>query len=205
LLATLGGAARVAILPTAAAGQNPGKAARNGVRYFSGLDAYAQAVMVVDADTANNPAMAGPLGDYNLIYLTGGSPLHLLESLQGSAVMAAIQDVLERGGMLVGSSAGAMAMGARCWAFGDGWLEGWGLAPGVAVIPHHASMAARWGADKMRHDLPDEVTLLGIDEATAAYGDGEGTWQVVGPGQVAVYTASEVNAYGGGESFSTVA
>jgi len=203
LLAALGGAARVAILPTAAAGQNPGKAARNGVRYFSGLDAYAQAVMVVDANTANDPAMAGPLGDYNLIYLTGGSPPHLLESLRGSAVMEAIRDVLERGGMLVGSSAGAMAMGARCWGFGDGWLEGWGLAPGVAVIPHHASMAARWGADKIRRDLADEVTLLGIDEATAAYGDGEGTWQVVGPGQVTAYTASTVQSYGNGETFST--
>jgi cyanophycinase len=203
LLEVLGQEARVAILPTAAANENPGRAARNGVRYFSELGARAEAVMIVDGRTANDPALAGPLGDFNLIYLTGGSPVHLLESLRGSATLVAIRDVVARGGMLVGSSAGAMAMGARCWGFGDGWLEGWGLVPGVAVIPHHASLAGRWGVEEMQRRLAGEVALLGIDEATAAYGDGEGTWRVVGPGQVTVYAASAVRPYSSGETFGT--
>lgn len=204
LLEPLGQAARVAILPTAAAGENPGKAARNGVRHFTELGARPQAVMVVDKESANDPVLAGPLNDFNLIYLTGGSPTHLLESLRGTRTLEAMQDVLARGGVLVGSSAGAMAMGARCWGFGDGWLEGWGLVPGVAVIPHHASLAARWGAENMRRDLPDEVTLLGIDEATAAYGDGAGAWRVVGPGQVTVYPAGDTDpaAHDSGQSFT---
>jgi cyanophycinase len=202
LLKALGQEARVAILPTAAANENPGKAARNGARYFTELGARAQYVMIVDKATANDSAFAGPMSDLNLIYLTGGSPPHLLESLRGSMAMEVIQGVVARGGMLVGSSAGAMAMGARCWGFEDGWLEGWGLAPGVAVIPHHASLAARWGAENMRRGLASEIALLGIDEATAAYGDGGGSWRVVGPGQVTVYTADEIIAYSNGETFS---
>ena len=205
LLKALGQPARAAILPTAAAHENPGKAARNGVKYFSGLGARAQAVMIVDSKTANDPSLAGPLSDFNLIYLTGGSPTHLLESLRGSAALAAIRQVVARGGMLVGSSAGAMVMSGRCWGFADGWLEGLGLVPGVAVIPHHASLAARWGVERIRRELGSELTLLGIDEATAAYGAGAGAWQVVGPGQVTVYTAGDANAgsYSNGETFGT--
>ena len=124
--------------------------------------ARAEGVMITGKRTANNPIFAGPLGDFNVIYLTGGSPPYLLESLRGSQALAAIREVVARGGMLIGSSAGAMAMGARCWGFGEGWLEGWGLASSVAVIPHYASFAARRGAEDMRRGLPGEIALLGL-------------------------------------------
>ena len=189
LLRLLGKHPRVAILPTAAAGSNPRKAAKNGVRHFLALDARAEAIMIVDEQTANKPEMVGQLSDFDMVYMAGGSPPHLMESLRGSAALDAMRDLLARGGMLAGSSAGAMAMGERMWGFEDGWLEGWGLAPAIAIIPHHASFAARWGADRMQSSLPSDITLLGIDEATAAFGDGKSEWQVVGPGEVTVYTA----------------
>ena len=67
-------------------------------------------------------------------------------------------------------------------------------------------MAARWGADGMRRNLPDAIALLGIDEATAAYGDGGGSWRVVGPGQVTVYASHAGDAgpvaYDNGQTFN---
>ncbi len=103
--------------------------------------------------------------------------------------------------MVAGSSAGAMVMGARMWGFDDGWLEGLGLAAGVVIVPHHASNVARWQVGRISEGLPEGVTLLGIDEATAAYGDGGGRWQVAGADQVTVYAGGEAVAYADGGSF----
>jgi hypothetical protein len=87
-----------------------------------------------------------------------------------------------------------MMLGERLWRF-DGWTEGLGLAPGLAVLPHHATLAARWNAPAMAAALPAGVTLVGIDEATALLLPEA---RVLGIGQVTVYGPGEPRAYGQG-------
>jgi cyanophycinase len=194
-----GPGARVGIVPAAAARENPGLAAENGARHFRRLDARAAPVMVVSRADAQNGGLADAIEELALVYLTGGDPVYLLETLRGSVAWQAMLRLLERGGVLAGSSAGAMVMGGRAWAPGEGWREGLGAAPGLAVVPHHATLAARWNVEEMRRGLPAGVTLVGLDECTGLAGGGA-EWRALGAGEATVYRGEGVETYGPGEA-----
>jgi len=195
LIERLGGpGAQIAILPTAATNENPYVAGENGARHFRRLGIRADKLMIVDEDSANDAGLFGLLEDYAGLYFTSGDPIYLRDTLLGSKTWEAVRAVEARGGLIAGSSAGAMMLGERLWQF-DGWTEGLGLAPGLAVLPHHATLAARWNAPAMAAALPAGVTLVGIDEATALLLPEA---RVLGIGQVTVYGPGEPRAYGPG-------
>jgi cyanophycinase-like exopeptidase len=196
LIAAAGGpGARVVVVPTAATNENPYVAGENGIRHFRRLGAFAEKLLVVDDESAAHFETARQLERFNLIYFTGGDPVYLLDTLRGSPAWEAIRRVHARGGLVAGSSAGAMALGGAMWRF-DGWTPGLGLVSHVAVLPHHATLSARWNAQHMRATLPSGVTLVGIDEATALLLP-EG--RVLGVGKVMVYGGEGVREYGSGE------
>ena len=184
VLARIGTNPRVVILPTAAAHETPRLAAENGVRHFNRLGARAEAAMVVDSATARGGKWLGLIQNADLIYLAGGDPVYLLQTMRNSAAWEIALEVWKSGRTLAGSSAGAMILGGQMWAPGSGWHEGLGLLPGLAIIPHHARLANVWNAERMRSSLPKGVTLIGIDEATALLGP---PWKVMGSGKIAVY------------------
>jgi cyanophycinase len=192
ILARLGPQPRVIILPTAAAREDPARAAENGVRYFQHLGAFAEAAMVIDPATAGEKRWVDSIETADLVYLAGGDPVYLLETLSPSPAWEAARKAWEKGGILAGSSAGAMIFGGKMWAPGRGWREGLGLLPKIAVLPHHASLAAAWKAKEMTGSLSSGITLVGIDEATALVGP---PWEVVGQGQVAVYEPKGTKIY----------
>ncbi len=187
LLGRLGEKPKVLILPTAAR-ENPSLAAANGVRYFRNLGAEAEAANILNRADALNPAWTARLEEGDFLYLTGGDPLYLLDVLQDSPAWETIVKLRQKGRAIGGSSAGAMVLGERTWIPGEGWRKGLGMVPGLAVIPHHASLAARWGAQEMRDSLPKTVLLAGIDEATALAGP---PWKVFGTGKVTFYPGSD--------------
>jgi cyanophycinase len=191
----------VRILPTAAAIDRPDLAAQNGVRHFQRLGADdVEAVMVLDRATADDPRLAAELRRAGLIYLAGGSPAHLLASLVGSACLAAIREALAAGAVLAGSSAGAMVVAAWMRPPSGAWQPALGLAPGLAVLPHHE----RGGPERAAgyaDGLPGGLALLGIDGATAAIEAGPG-WLVEGQGGVSVYAPSGAQRYLGGQRFT---
>ncbi len=196
LLSTIGENPTVVILPTAAALENPSLAAGNGVRYFERLGAKAEAAMIVDELTARESKWVDLIDTADMIYFAGGNPELLLRTMRHSPAWKAIVQVWKKGRVLAGSSAGAMILGSRMWAPGKGWRRGLGLVP-VAVIPHHSRVAAQWNAGRMRATLPQDVTLIGIDEATAlTIPDG----RVLGPGKVAVYLAGEPEMFTEGQN-----
>ena len=195
LLDLMGGAgAPVVIIPTAATNENPYVAGENGIRHFRRLGA-APDKLLIDDDNANHYEVASALERFRVVYFTGGDPVYLLETMHGSRTLEAVLAVHARGGLIAGSSAGAMALGGQMWRF-DGWVPGLGLVPNVAVLPHHATMAARWDAGRMAATLPSGVTLVGIDEATALLLP-EG--RVLGAGQVTIYGLDGSRAYADGE------
>ena len=192
LVERLGGpSAHIAILPTAATNENPYVAGENGVRHFRRLGLRADKLMIVDDDSAADAGLVGQIEDYAGVYFTSGDPVYLRDTLQGSQAWAAVQAVAARGGLVAGSSAGAMVLGAWLWQF-DGWTPGLGLVPGLAVLPHHATLSARWDAPAMAAALPAGVTLVGIDDATALLLPEA---QVLGLGQVTVYGPNGARTY----------
>src|SRR5258708_6716308 len=89
----------VRILPTAAApDQNDLRAGANGVRWFRSLGASdVAAVPVLDAASANDPALAGGLREVRLIYLLGGFPGYLAPTLAGSLCWQAMLEAFAGG------------------------------------------------------------------------------------------------------------
>ena len=194
LLEVMGGVgAPVVIIPTAATNENPYVAGENGIRHFRRLGA-APDKLLIDDGNANQVEVAAALEQFRAVYFTGGDPVYLLETMRGSRAWDTVLAVHARGGLVAGSSAGAMAFGGQMWHF-DGWVPGLGLVPNVAVLPHHATMAARWDAARMAATLPAGVTLVGIDEATALLLP-EG--RVLGVGEVTIYGLEGPRVYGAG-------
>ena len=194
LLEVMGGVgAPVVIIPTAATNENPYVAGENGIRHFRRLGA-APDKLLIDDGNANQVEVAAALEQFRAVYFTGGDPVYLLETMRGSRAWDTVLAVHARGGLVAGSSAGAMAFGGQMWHF-DGWVPGLGLVPNVAVLPHHATMAARWDAARMAATLPAGVTLVGIDEATALLLP-EG--RVLGAGEVTIYGPEGPRVYGAG-------
>lgn len=83
--------ARLVIVPTAAAQQNPRLAAEHGIRYFEALGAKAAPAMIITRDDADDDSQSGLLAEADVIYLTGGDPRTLLATLRGTAAWRAFQ------------------------------------------------------------------------------------------------------------------
>ena len=189
----------VLIVPTAAAFENPARAADNGVRHFGSLGADSSPLMVLDHDDAMDSGIAGEVESADVVYLTGGNPAHLLETLRDSLLLDAIKGRLERGGVLAGSSAGAMVMGS--WMRFREWRQALGIAAGIATLPHHE----RADPDTVLGELgsaPDDLTaVFGVDGRAGALSGPDG-WTALGAGRVTVYKDGGWTRYEDGESFS---
>ena len=186
------------VLPAAAADQNPSKAASNGVSYFASLGAESSALMVLDHSQANDPDLVSPADTADVIYLTGGNPAHLLDTLRESLLLAKIEQALERGAVVAGSSAGAMVMGP--WMRFREWRQALGIA-GVVTLPHHERSDPEQVAKDLADSAPSGVTVLGIDGKTGCLGGGE-SWEVLGNGSVTAYRDGRWRRYSAGETLT---
>lgn len=148
------------------------------------------AVDVRTRDDAEDPELVALLGDVGLVYLSGGDPHYLAETLEGTPVWEAVVAAWRSGAALAGCSAGAMALSAGAPAIRshgarveDGVANGLGAVRGLAVIPHFDQME-RWRPGVVERYLawrPPGTVVVGVDEDTAlvAEGDGRG-WRVEG-------------------------
>jgi cyanophycinase len=192
---------RLLVLPTAAAHENPAMATSNGVRYFSELGADAAPLMALDRADAEDQALAAEVEAADVVYLTGGNPSYLLDTLQGTMLLRGMTAAHGRGAVLAGSSAGAMVLGA--WMRFRGWREALGIAGSIATLPHHERAHPESVAAELAADAPPGLTaVLGIDARTGCLGTADG-WTVLGAGQVAVYQGGAWRRRSSGESFTT--
>ena len=203
-LAAAGGSKTpVAIIPAAAApDHNAERAGRKAVRWFQKLGAEQVDVLpLVDRASADDPAIADRLRRARMIYLLGGFPAHLAESLRESLSWRALRGAYRNGAVIAGSSAGAMVLGRRYYdPFQSVIKPGLDLIGPIGIIPHHATFGRRWVAI-LKKSLPADL-LMGIDEETGALAPGiEGTWQVFGKGRVVLYAKNRTASFSHGEVF----
>lgn len=176
---------RVVVVPTAAAGQDPLKAASNGVGYFLGLGFEAFPLMVIESVSANDNDFLDVIDTADVIYLTGGDPGHLLTTLRGSLFLKKLLSALRRGATVVGSSAAAMVMGS--WVRLNGvWVDALGILPDVVLLPHHERNNPVEIAGQLTSTYPDSAIVIGLDSMTCCFGGLTG-WTVLGVGDVTVY------------------
>jgi cyanophycinase len=181
------GTDEVLILPTAAAYEHPGRAVEWAERYFAGLGAKATGLMVLARPDAEDEANVAAIRDARFIYLSGGSPLHLRSVLKDSPAWDALCQAWDRGAVLAGSSAGAMALcDPMVDPRGGAFTLGLGLLAQVAVIPHHDT----WSPEKAKRTItlaPAGLPVVAIDEQTALVRGRDGAWTVSGAGGVVVF------------------
>ncbi len=203
-LALAGGdRARVAILPTAAVpDRNHQRAGENGRLWFSSLGGRQVEVLpLIDTLSAADPELGKAIIASDLIYLLGGFPGYLAQTLGGSAAWGAVRAAYARGAVVAGSSAGAMVL---CEKLYDPYLrqviQGLGLVPGCCLVPHHDTSGRKWVAG-LRKDLPG-LTIIGIDEQTGMIDDGsQRKWNVYGRGGVTIYRQHGARQYEPGTPF----
>jgi cyanophycinase-like exopeptidase len=180
---------RVICLPTAAGTEGETVVSRwmsMGIEHFRGLGADAMALRVIDRATAEEAELEAALGAADLVYLSGGKPEHLLDSLTDTPAWRGVVAVLAAGGVVAGCSAGAMIMGSLVPSFPmvSRRRPGFGLVPGAIVLPHFDELFGRLGA-LARFGVPDDAYLLGIDGMTGLLVGADG-WRVLGERRVVV-------------------
>lgn len=174
------------------------------------LNAESRWLPVFDHDSANNPEFAEKIKGAGLIYLSGGDPTYLAETLRDSLIWNAIVNEWQKGASLAGCSAGAMAL--TTWVpkmrikigKNNEDVKGLGLLPNIRVIPHFDRMLG-WIPDIITRYLlntPPGVTLVGIDENTALVG-GAKSWTVKGEQSVWVLTHEGREEFRAGQTLLT--
>jgi cyanophycinase len=203
-LALAGGSgARVSIIPAAAApDKNHERAGQNGVRWFQGLGTTrVRSLPLIDRTSADASDVVEALRQSHMIYLLGGFPHHLGQSLIGSLAWDAMLSAYRGGAVIAGSSAGAMVL---CESYYDPKagkvLPGLGLFPGICILPHHNTFGRSW-APVLKRLVPG-TTLIGIDEQTGLLGKTpDGMWEVLGSGVVTLYRQEERIVFGSEQPF----
>jgi cyanophycinase len=144
-------------------------------------------VVVTDRAQADSAELAGLVHGAGLVYLSGGNPAFLAQTLRGTKVWAAVVAAWQAGAALAGCSAGAIAL--------TGWVPviralhrhpdpGLGVLPWLRVLPHFDKMLG-WAPDLLTRATlrpPAGTTVVGIDEETALVDltGGGRHWQVHG-------------------------
>ena len=199
---------RVACLPTAAGQegeQSWGRWLRMGEEHFRQLGADVSALPVIDRASADDPAHACILETADLIYFSGGNPLYLFETLNGSRCWEAAQKAWQRGAVYAGCSAGAMILGQEIPNFRAAGLSNvpaFGLLPARMIFPHFDRWKVVRGAmlNPLRRRLGANEYALGVDEETALVGRlASPEWTVMGRQTISVIRKSGVHVYKSGE------
>lgn len=193
---TNGSAPRVVCLPTAAGQEGDASVNRwlgMGVAHFQALGAEVTPARIIDRESADDAEWESALENADLIYFSGGNPLYLYETMQGSRAWRAAQKAWERGAVYAGCSAGAMILAQKVPNFRAAGLvsqDAFQVLPAAFVIPHFDRMRGLWSAYLfgIRHQLKEDQFILGVDENTALVGKLNGTWQVMGQGQAHIIT-----------------
>ncbi len=147
---------------------------------------------IFNREDANNPDLAQQIADSALMYLSGGDPHYLAETLMGTLVWDAIVENWQSGASLAGCSAGAMVLSSHIPNFRllkGSATTGLNLLPEIRVIPHFNKFF-KWipeSAAKLLLHVPDGSILIGVDELTAIVKrSGDDDWVVFGEAKVHV-------------------
>jgi cyanophycinase len=158
-------------------------------------------------EDAQNPEFVKQIENSALMYMSGGDPHYLANSLIDTPVWNAIYTNWHTGASLAGCSAGAMAMCAEIPNFRFTKREptrGLNILPNLRVIPHFDKFF-KWipdSAAKVLMHAPENSILLGIDELTALVRRSNEThWIVQGEAKVHILQGAPKQELLHGEEF----
>lgn len=177
---------------------------------IGGIDSV-ETLLLDDRALADDPYVLQQLASAEALFIAGGDQADQLAAWQGTGVERALEDVLVRGGVLGGTSAGLAILSDRAFAAREGtitsdqaladpfharmsfeddfldvpWLDG-------TVTDSHFAERDRLGrlaafvARSVQDGLGSAFTGLGLDESTALVVGPDGEGRVVGDGRLHV-------------------
>ena len=157
------------------------------------LDVEQVILPVATRDDAARQDLVDAVAGAGMIYLSGGHPTFLAETLRDTPLWDAIVAAWHNGAALAGCSAGAMVLGSWVPSIrhprGDGGVPGLGIVPNIRVIPHFDAFFSRMPdvATRCLAGGTSGATLVGIDENTALVG-GPHEWRVEGASSAWILT-----------------
>jgi cyanophycinase len=146
-----------------------------------------------DRKVADSDAFVAPLREARGVWLPGGRHWRLADAYLGTRTQAALRDVLARGGVIGGTSAGATILGSfmvrgdtkgNTLMVGD-HVEGFGFLKNVTIDQHLLRRNRQFDLIPVIESHP-ELLGIGLDEDTAIVVRGD-RFEVMGSGYVAIY------------------
>lgn len=154
-------------------------------------------VEIFNREDAFRSKLVSQISNAALIYLSGGNPNYLTQTLIGTPALAAIIASWQAGSSLAGCSAGAMALAgeiANPFKLTAKAEPGFNVVPNLKVLPHFDRYFG-WiptPAAKLLGKSKSGALAVGIDENTALVSTGDPNfWQVQGLGAVQLLNGSQ--------------
>lgn len=178
-----------------------------GTEHFGALGAEVEGVELRTRADAFDDACCQAIGEADVVYLSGGRPEYLLDTLVFTPAGDAVVEVHQRAGVLAGCSAGAMILaahvprvrGRRFVRVPVGWRRALGVVDGATILPHYDAMPEPFAAAFVML-APRDGAVLGIDEETAIVGR-DGVWQVRGRGRATIWRGRHRSRHREGDIF----
>ena len=185
--------APIVVIPTAGGGEDYDEF-YSGLGMFHDLGAFNLTVLhTYDPEVADTEAFAAPIEEANGVWFPGGRQWRLADAYLGTRTEAALWRVLERGGVIGGSSAGATIQGSYL-ARGDTRTNtimmgdheaGFGFLKNTAIDQHVLRRNRQFDLIQVIQARP-ELLGIGLDENTAIVVQGD-RFEVMGQSYVLIY------------------
>ena len=185
-----GARARWVVIPSALSDR---KLATSSVQPFISEGGPYSVLHARDRSVADRSSFTAPLADATAVWIMGGRQWRLADTYCGTRTEQALHDLLARGGLIAGSSAGASIMGSflvrgapsgNSVLMAPGHERGFGFLRHVAIDQHIVVRRREGDLARLVAAHPD-ILGIGIDEGTAILVQGN-RFSVVGPSVVAI-------------------
>jgi cyanophycinase len=148
-------------------------------------------------DTANTEGFAAKLREADAVWISGGLVGLLANAYLDTRVVTELHNLVRRGGILAGESAGAIILGSyvvrgnpdKPALMAEGHERGFGFLQSIAINPHLTAFKREQELVMVVERYP-HLLGLGVDDDTALVVRGD-IAEVVGGGRVAVYDHQE--------------
>ena len=188
--------AQIVVVPTAVA--KPRLEDRYEIRQFTKAGAKSVAVLhTTDRKQAERNGFIEPLRQATGVWFGGGRQWRIVDAYEGTATEEAFHDVLRRGGVIGGSSAGATIQGdylvrgnplGNYEMMAEGYERGFAFLPGCAIDQHFTQRRRQPDMESLKNTFP-QLLGIGIDENTAIIVK-KSTAEVIGKHDVYFYGGS---------------
>jgi cyanophycinase len=185
--------APIVVIPTAGADENYGPDAPAAVLLRKRGAKNVRVLHTRERTVANSPEFAAPLKAARGVWISGGKQGHLAKAYLHTLVHRELFGVLERGGIVAGTSAGASIQGSYLYGGHSGGDIGFGFVRDSAIGQHYIRrqrhLPATSGLVKIVGRDPG-LLGIGIDEDTFILVRGD-VFEVRGSSKVAVCDARQ--------------